>query len=212
MIRRKSLINNVLASCSFLLRRVATGFYFPSIVARSLRERGRYGPTRPIIPSLTSRVHPCPEASAWGGALRSGSWVALPANPIKQGSQFLPPCRVEHADIRDPRRQVPAEVGVSGTVLSGGTRVRDMVRDQAGRGQRRWPVAVACRRCQKSANGSPSLNWSARSCSTASLPASDQNFSLPLTRWLICLTADSIRLLVIGSPSLRYASYFILSW
>src|SRR5438105_2057812 len=45
----------------------------------------------------------------------------------------------------------------------------------------------------------------------ASAPSSPQNFSVPLTRRLTCLTIDSTRLLTIGSPNLRYSSYFILS-
>src|SRR3954453_19646962 len=44
----------------------------------------------------------------------------------------------------------------------------------------------------------------------ASAPSSPQNFSVPLTRLLICLTIDSTRLLTTGSPCLRYSSYLIL--
>src|SRR5215210_5546574 len=44
----------------------------------------------------------------------------------------------------------------------------------------------------------------------ASAPCSPQNFSVPLTRRLTCLTIDSTRLLTIGSPCLLYSSYFIL--
>ena len=54
--------------------------------------------------------------------------------------------------------------------------------------------------------GSVSLRWSARSCSIASAPSSDQNFSVPLTRRLNILTVDSIWLDVIGNPALRYSS------
>src|SRR5665213_2634945 len=41
---------------------------------------------------------------------------------------------------------------------------------------------------------------SARSCKIASAPSSLQNFSAPLTRWLICFISDSMGLLVIGNP------------
>src|SRR5262245_4991209 len=42
-----------------------------------------------------------------------------------------------------------------------------------------------------------------------SAPSSDQNFSEPLTRWLMRLISDSTWLVVIGKPSRRYWSYFI---
>src|SRR5215471_2562169 len=45
----------------------------------------------------------------------------------------------------------------------------------------------------------------------ASAPSSPQNFSVPFTRRLTCLTIDSTWLLTIGSPCRRYSSYFILS-
>src|SRR3990172_357215 len=64
------------------------------------------------------------------------------------------------------------------------------------------------RRFQKPRRGSVSLRWSAASCSSGSSPWS-QNFSLPFTRRLICLMVDSMWLLVIGNPSLRYSAYFI---
>ncbi len=51
--------------------------------------------------------------------------------------------------------------------------------------------------------GAVSQSWSARSCSRASPPDSVQNFSLPLTRRLICLTVDSRWLEVIGTPIRR---------
>ena len=55
------------------------------------------------------------------------------------------------------------------------------------------------------------LVWLSRSAARWSMgsPPSDQNFSVPLIRRLICLTVDSIGLLVIGRPCLRYSLYFI---
>ena len=67
------------------------------------------------------------------------------------------------------------------------------------------PVRFFRQRVQKVARGRESLSESARSCRTASAASLFQNFSLPLIRWFNCLTVDSIRLLVIGSPSLRYS-------
>src|SRR3990172_12780671 len=71
---------------------------------------------------------------------------------------------------------------------------------------------MGCRRWQrvrqKRARSGVSLRWSAASCSSGSAPWS-QNFSVPFTRRLICLMVDSMWLLVIGNPSLRYSAYFI---
>jgi hypothetical protein len=70
-------------------------------------------------------------------------------------------------------------------------RVNDAVCDHAALRYWRWPFCFVWRSCQNWRSGASSLRWSARSCRIDSAPFSDQNFSVPFTRWLNCFTADS---------------------